>query len=77
MNRFEPLLLPLIATLTLGLAPFVPEPHFFEKIRWLIQGKPFAPIDVFDIVMHGAPWAWLAYTVVTVLRSPPDSAPTR
>ena len=42
------------ASLMLGLAPFVPEPHLVEKIRWLFTGHPFAPIDVFDLFLHGA-----------------------
>ncbi len=43
--------------LTLGLAPFFPQPHLLEKIRWLIAGTPqLRPIDWFDMAMHGAPW---------------------
>ena len=42
------------ASLLLGLAPFAPEPHLFEKIRWLFTGHPFRPIDVFDLFLHGA-----------------------
>ncbi len=45
----------IIATVLLGLAPFVPEPHLVEKIRWLFQGVRFRPIDIFDLVMHSAP----------------------
>jgi len=41
------------ASLLLGLAPFVPEPHLVEKIRWLFTGHPFRPIDVFDLFLHG------------------------
>lgn len=41
------------ASLMLGLAPFVPEPHLLEKLRWLFTGHPFAPIDVFDLFLHG------------------------
>ena len=41
------------ASLLLGLAPFVPEPHLVEKIRWLFTGHPFKPIDVFDLFLHG------------------------
>jgi len=41
------------ASLMLGLAPFVPEPHLVEKIRWLFTGHPFKPIDVFDLFLHG------------------------
>lgn len=41
------------AALLLGLAPFFPEPHLVEKIRWLFTGHPFKPIDVFDLFLHG------------------------
>lgn len=41
------------AALMLGLAPFVPEPHLVEKIRWLFTGHAFRPIDVFDLFLHG------------------------
>lgn len=47
------------ACLTLGLAPFVPEPHVVEKLRMLFAGKLRKPIDVFDLLMHGTPWALL------------------
>jgi hypothetical protein len=40
----------------LGLAPFVPEPHLVEKIRMLAGGELQRPIDIFDLVMHAAPW---------------------
>ncbi len=54
------LVLALIATLTLGLAPFFPEPHFFGKIRWVLGGaNGMKPMDWFDLFMHGAPWVWL------------------
>ena len=45
---------------TLGLAPFVPEPHIAEKIRWLLQGELRRPIDIFDLLFHGIPWLLLA-----------------
>lgn len=62
---------PLVASLTLGLAPFVPEPHLVEKLRWIARGaEGMRPIDWFDVVMHGAPWMWLAVTAVGVLRAP-------
>ena len=44
-----------MATLLLGLAPFVPEPHLFEKVGMLLSGTLQKPIDIFDLVMHGAP----------------------
>jgi hypothetical protein len=44
-----------ILSLTLGLAPFTPEPHLQEKIRVLLQGALHKPIDIFDLIMHGFP----------------------
>lgn len=48
-----------LACLTLGLAPFTPEPHIVEKLRMLSQGTLRRPIDIGDLCMHGAPWAAL------------------
>lgn len=55
----QPLALFVIAALTLGLAPFLPEPHLVEKLRMLAAGELSRPIDIFDLIMHGAPWALL------------------
>jgi hypothetical protein len=49
----------LIAALTLGLAPFFPEPHIWEKLKMLAGGTLHRPIDIFDLVLHGAPWLLL------------------
>ena len=46
----------IIAALTLGLAPFVPEPHVWEKLKMLAAGTLSRPIDIGDLLMHGAPW---------------------
>lgn len=54
---------------TLGLAPFVPEPHVIEKLRWLFTGAPFRPLDLFDLLLHGSPWVLLvAYGARTLLK---------
>jgi hypothetical protein len=45
-----------VACLTLGLAPFFPEPHVVEKLGMLVKGTLTRPIDIFDLVMHGAPF---------------------
>ena len=39
----------------LGLAPFVPEPHLWQKLKMLADGTLSAPIDIFDLFLHGAP----------------------
>lgn len=50
----------LIACLTLGLAPFYPEPHIWGKIKWILGGaNGMGFIDWFDFVLHGTPWALL------------------
>ncbi|OUD14130.1 hypothetical protein [Thioflexithrix psekupsensis] len=46
----------MIACLTLGLAPFVPEPHLVEKVRMLFQGTLHRLIDIFDLLMHASPF---------------------
>lgn len=48
-----------ILCLTLGLAPFVPEPHIWEKLKMLAAGNLKKPIDIFDLVMHGLPFLLL------------------
>lgn len=48
-----PLPILVIAALFLGGAPFSPEPHLVEKLRMLSEGDLRAPVDWFDLVMHG------------------------
>ncbi len=46
----------LVASLNLGLAPFVPEPHLFGKIQWLLGGaKGMQLLDWLDLAQHGLP----------------------
>lgn len=45
----------IMAALLLGLAPFAPEPHLLEKLKMLVAGELKRPIDIFDLLMHGAP----------------------
>jgi len=54
-----PLGLAVIAALTLGLAPFFPEPHLWEKLKMLASGTLTRPIDIFDLALHAAPWILL------------------
>ncbi|WP_320179045.1 RND transporter [Roseovarius pacificus] len=46
----------LVMCVTLGLAPFTPEPHVWEKIRMLAAGDLVRAIDWFDLVLHACPW---------------------
>ena len=49
-----PLWVLVVAALALGLAPFSPEPHLVEKLRMLFNGDLHRPVDIFDLLMHGA-----------------------
>ena len=64
-----PLGLLLLASLTLGLAPFTPEPHVWEKLQMLAAGTLSRPIDIFDLALHGAPWVLLILKLVLRPRS--------
>lgn len=46
--------------LTLGLAPFFPEPHIWGKLKWIVGGAVgMKPMDWFDTLFHGLPWLLL------------------
>lgn len=54
-----PLNILILAALTLGLAPFFPEPHIWEKLKMLAAGNLTRPLDIFDLCLHAAPWLLL------------------
>lgn len=54
-----------MASLTLGLAPFFPEPHIWGKIKWMAGGAVgMGPMDWFDVLLHGTPWVMLVVSLV-------------
>ena len=59
-----PLNILILASLTLGLAPFVPEPHIWEKLKMLVAGDLVKPVDIFDLLMHAAPIALLVAKLI-------------
>ena len=64
----------LIASLTLGLAPFNP-PHIWGKIQWFLGGNAFSgenamqSQDWFDVILHGSPWVLLIISIIINLFS--------
>ena len=58
----------LLASVTLGLAPFNP-PHIIGKIQWLLGGNAFngqnaiQVKDWLDVLLHGSPWLLLVISV--------------
>jgi hypothetical protein len=53
---------------TLGLAPFVPEPHIWEKLKMLASGTLVRPLDMFDLLFHGLPWLLAGLKGLRALR---------
>jgi hypothetical protein len=58
-----------LVCLTLGLAPFIPEPHLWEKLKMLASGELTKPLDIFDFLLHGTPWVLLAIKLVLLTTS--------
>ncbi len=50
-----PLLPLLVVGILLGLSPFYPEPHLWEKLKMLSEGTLTRPLDILDFAMHGIP----------------------
>lgn len=49
-----------LLVLTLGLAPFFPEPHILGKLKWIAGGaNGMQPMDWFDTLFHGFPFLLL------------------
>ncbi len=62
MNKYT---LVVLACLTLGLAPFVPEPHILGKLRWIWGGaRGMSLLDWGDTLLHGAPWLLLVFLLI-------------
>ena len=59
----------ILAALTLGLAPFTPEPHIVEKLRMMFQGALVRPVDWFDLALHAAPFVLLALKLIRLARA--------
>lgn len=54
-----------LACLTIGLAPFLPEPHIWGKLKWLIGGAyGMKIIDWGDLLLHGSPWVLMIIVIV-------------
>ena len=50
----------ILLCLTLGLAPFFPEPHLLGKVRWIAGGAVgMRLMDWFDVLFHGIPYILL------------------
>jgi hypothetical protein len=67
LNQLTPIL---IMCLTLGLAPFVPEPHLWGKLKWIAGGAVgMKTLDWFDLIFHGLPWILLVRIIIISVRA--------
>ena len=58
-----------IGSLTLGLAPFAPEPHIFGKLKWIMGGADgMGAMDWFDVALYGTPWVMLILSLGVLIR---------
>ncbi len=57
----------LFICLTWGLAPFVPEPHIWEKLKMLRAGTLRRPLDILDFFLHAAPFLLLAAKILRMV----------
>jgi hypothetical protein len=63
-----------IGAATLGLAPYYPHAHIWKQLVNVARGTLTEPIDVLDLLMHGAPWVLL---FVVAARFVADAAAVR
>lgn len=58
MKPLDSISWPLIVVLclTLGLSPYVPVPHVWQKLTMLLNGDLTQGVDIFDLIFHGTPW---------------------
>ena len=54
--------------LTLGLASFFPITHVWEKLKIFSSGTLVRSIDLFDLIMHAAPWILVLNKIVLTMK---------
>lgn len=66
LNQWRPIIL---ICLTLGLAPFVPEPHIWGKVKWVAGGAVGMQLmDWLDFLFHGFPWILMLRLVIITAK---------
>ncbi len=60
----------ILLSLTIGLAPFFPEPHLWGKLKWILGGaEAMTGMDWFDFFFHGTPWILLGVSLVLKVKN--------
>ena len=69
MKSLLDLKIAIVLCLTLGLAPFTPEPHIWGKLKWIMGGaKGMQGLDWFDVVLHGFPFVLLLILIILKIK---------
>jgi hypothetical protein len=68
MKLFNDWRIIVLLCLTLGLAPFFPEPHIWGKLKWITGGAiGMQGADWLDVLMHGFPFILLIRRLIMSL----------
>ena len=71
--KFKPsdhAILAFILSITIGLTPFTPVPHSYEKLKWLFEGgRGMLILDYFVLIFHNLPWAYLIVSTIFWLKA--------
>lgn len=63
----------ILLCLTVGLAPYYPEPHLWGKLKWVAGGAVgMTALDYFDLIFHGLPFLLLIRRVLVELKPKSD-----
>lgn len=63
----------LVLTLTIGLAPYTPQPHLVSKLIMLFSGQLQQPLDWFDLIMHASPFALIVIKLISIAKQRDNS----
>jgi hypothetical protein len=63
----------ILTAVLLGLAPFSPEPHLWQKLKLLAAGTLSRPIDIFDLLLHATPTVLLAIRLLRLRQGRADN----
>jgi len=53
----------------MAVAPIVPEPHLWEKLKMLAAGTLVRPLDIFDLFFHAVPLVLLLLKLVRMKQN--------
>jgi hypothetical protein len=62
-----------VAAILMGLAPFRPQPHLWEKLNMLVAGTLTRPIDIFDLFLHSFLILLVIIKLIRYAKKPEDT----